>query len=196
MTRACYVNTSSPAPITVAGAGWTPGDRIELMTANGDLYGTATAGATGSFSQVIDGTPLGTIDPAQKTETLVASDQGNPATGAQSTGQTARATLLIANLAFKVSPNSAPFNKRVTFSFSGFDAGRQIYAHYLHKGRVVAGQRFGRAAGACGLLRKKALQYPGGHPHFSYYTVQFDDSRRYSRKSSPRILTNLQILRF
>jgi hypothetical protein len=196
VTRPCYVNAGSPAPITVIGSGWTPGDRIALATADGDLYGTAMAGSTGSFSQVINGAALTTIDPAQMTEKLLATDEGNPTTGTQSTGQTAGTSLRIANLAFKVSPSEAPFTKRVSFSFSGFDPGRQVYAHYLHKGLPVARQRFGRAGGACGLLRKKALQYPGGHPHFSSYTVQFDDSGHYSRRTAPRIVTNLQILTF
>jgi hypothetical protein len=193
VSRSCYVNAATPAPITVTGTGWTPNDNLQVATAKGDLYGTAVVGADGTFTVTLAGTAISAIGPGQQSETLTATDEGGVT--APATGQTASTTFQIANLAFTTAPHEARFTRRVTFTFSGFIPGREIYAHYVHRGKVVASQRFGRARGVCGTLKTKALQYPGGHPRFDSYTVQFDDARRYARRTTPRNHTQLSIIR-
>jgi len=190
------VNASAfrAAPVTVRGTGWLPGDTVKLS--GGQLSGTATVGADGTFVQTISGAVLGTSGPAQQPETLTATDEGNAADNTPATGQSADTNFLVANLAFSVNPQEASFKRKVTFRFSGFLPGRAIYAHYVHRGRVAAVQSFGRTSGACGLLRKRELQYPGGKPRYDSYTVQFDDSRSYRRGALPRIVTKLTIVRY
>jgi hypothetical protein len=92
-------------------------------------------------------------------------------------------------------PTEAALTKKVTWYFSGFRRGKFIYAHYLHK-KPAAQARFGRATGPCGLLKVKARFYPGGHPRFKTYTVQIDDSKRYSKHASPKIVTKLGTFAF
>jgi hypothetical protein len=183
----CVIDTNpfmSPT-ITVTGSGWTAGDDINLSGGD-DLDGDATVGADGTFTTTVEGDDINDGNPGMEDVTLTATDEGPTSSG------TATTSFAIANLAVSVAPAEAAFTKHVTFSFSGFSEGKAIYAHYLHKGTVVARQKFGTATGVCGLLKKKkALQYPGGHPKYDKYTVQFDDSAGYSKNSTPRILFTL-----
>ena len=191
--RACYVNTSSLAPITITGAGWTAGHTIRLTSA--DLFATATIAGDGTFSATIDGAPLNTTDPAAKTELVTATDEGESTTGAPPTGQSASVRFQVANLAVATRPQQSNPAKKVRFSFSGFAPGKPIYAHYVRGRRVVATQRFGTTKGACGMLQRRALLFPGGHPRYSSYTVQFDDARRYGRASAPKLVSSIVLFR-
>jgi hypothetical protein len=195
-TTGCFVNTTKAAPVTVVGTGWTPGDEIELTSADHRLFADVTAAADGSIAASIPGASLHTSGPGVLNETLTGTDEGNDTTDAPANGDTATTSVQITNLAFSVSPQKARFTKPVTFSFSGFTEGKEIYAHYLHRGKVVASQKFGHATGACGLLKKKALQYPGGHPKFKSYTVQFDNLAHYNKSATPRFVSQLSILTF
>ncbi|MGH2915837.1 MAG: hypothetical protein ACRDMX_12710 [Solirubrobacteraceae bacterium] len=76
------------------------------------------------------------------------------------------------------------------WSFSGFRPGKTIYGHYIH-GRQVALARFGRAHGPCGMLKVRARFYPGGHPRSRSYRLQLDQSRHYSKRARPRVLTSI-----
>ena len=77
-----------------------------------------------------------------------------------------------ANLAVATSPSSVRNvrKQKVTFSFSGFVPGKHIYGYYLLK-KVVAKVKFGKAHGPCGVLKQKALLYPGGRPTKDKYKV-------------------------
>jgi hypothetical protein len=184
----CLVNVNPlmPPVISVVGTGWTAGDDIDLSGSD-DLDGDATVAADGSFATTVEGDDIADGNAGVANVSLTATDEGPSGTG------TATVAFQLANLAVSVNPSEAAFTKRVTYSFSGFAAGKPIYAHYIHKGKVVARQKFGIATGDCGVLNKKrALQYPGGHPKYDKYTVQFDDSAHYSKKSTPRVLYTLE----
>lgn len=187
--KACYVNAppSQGALVTVTGSGFPAGDEIELESTG--VFGLAKADATGAFSVQIQGPILPTIFPAASPFTLTANDESNP-------GPTATAPLSVANLAVQTKPSFATFNKKVSYTFSGFTASASIYGHYLHKGKVKATKRFGTASGACGQLAVKSLNYPSRRPPYSSYTVQFDDSSHYSKSSVPKIDTTLRLERF
>jgi hypothetical protein len=104
---------------------------------------------------------------------------------------TGTALLKVTNLAVATVPSTAPPSRKVTWYFSGFRTGQEIYGHYTRRGREVALARFGRATGDCGLLRVRDRFFPGGHQRYSHYGLQFDDTRDYSKRSSPRIVTAL-----
>jgi hypothetical protein len=87
----------------------------------------------------------------------------------------------------------APPYRKVRFSFSGFTPGRPIYGHFVHRGHLVRAVRYGGARGACGMLHTRAAQYPGGHPRYSSYIVQFDSRSRYSKRTRPRYLAKLTL---
>lgn len=190
VSRACYVNAASAAPITVTGSGWTAGDSVGLRSADGSLFGSAIVGPDGAFAVELPGT-VAAAGRAEQLERLTATDAGNPGTGTPGNGATATTSFLITNLSVSVKPSAAPISQRVTFTFSGFRPGRFIYAHFVHRGRAVVRERFGRAHGACGTLRVRAVQYPGGRPRYSSYTVQFDDAARYSTHTRPSLVARL-----
>lgn len=95
----------------------------------------------------------------------------------------------------KTNPPSARPKKKVKYIFAGFKAGKAIYGHNLHKGKVAETYKFGKAKGPCGVLKAKARIYPG-HSRYSHYKAQFDNSKKYSKKASPRINTTVSVLRF
>lgn len=183
VTAPCYVNVNPAqgAPITIVGAGFPAGDQVGI-SADG-VFSPATVDPTGNFTVTTTGPILSTAGPGTHTYSLLATDE-------TTAGVTASASVTMANLSVATNPTHARFTKRVTWSFSGFQPGHYIYAHYLRR-HPVARARFGRAQGACGVLKVRALLYPGGHPHNKSYKVQIDDSKRYSKQAAPRIDTTL-----
>jgi hypothetical protein len=171
--------------MSVVGSGFGPGDTVEISSSDGSVGAMTTASAAGTIGFATGApVPLFTA-PGQKTVTLTAQDF-TPA-GAEIT---ATAAVTAAPLAVSTKPARAKFTHRVTWMFSGFESGKSIFAHYLHK-KPVATQKFGKATGPCGLLKARALLFPGGHPHFKSYRVQIDDAKRYNKNTSPRIDTKL-----
>lgn len=188
VTQACVVNTAAGAgAMNVVGSGFAAGDTVDLQSSPAGASGTATAGSDGAFATSFSGPILPTLKPAVQPFTLNATDESN--------GATATTSFETANLAVATNPARAKPSKKVTYSFSGFKPGAQIYAHYLHRSKVTATARFGRSQGACGQLKRKAKFYPGSQ-RFTTYKVQFDDSRRYSPHSSPRFVATLRLFRF
>lgn len=185
VNKSCYVTSSLKhrAQMTVVGSGFVPGDTVSLSSADGTVGGSGSVGPTGTIS-ITTGAPVGFKAIAEETTGVTATDFS-------ANGQiTATTTVNAAPLGVKTKPARAKFTHPVTFTFSGFKPGKQIYAHFLHP-KPVARERFGKAKGVCGVLKTKALLYPGGHPRFKTYKLQFDDSKAYSRHASPRIDTKL-----
>ena len=188
--QACYVNVNpfQGAPMTITGAGFTPGDDIDVS--GGTVFASTTVNPDGTFAVTTQAPTLATVDPAAATTALTATDVES--------GATAEATVLSANLAVSASPAFVrhPDRTKVTFKFSGFTPGKHIYAYYLHKNKLVAEARFGKAGGPCGTFQQKALSYPGGHPRSDHYKVTFESSKRYSKTAFPRVVATLSIFRF
>ncbi len=191
LDRPCYINTASgQAAMTITGAGFTPGDSVDVS--GGDVFVTATADASGGFTIPTLAPQLGTVGPGTLATTLTATDQtlGQPV---------ATAKAMSANLAVSIKPTSIPAKdikkRKITYTFSGFTPGKHIYGYYLRK-KVVAKTKFGRAKGPCGTLRQKALLYPGGHPTKSQYQVAFESTSRYVKKAFPSVVGKLSIVSF
>jgi hypothetical protein len=183
--QACVVNPdpTTGSPMTVTGQGFTPGGPVSLASNKGGAFGNATADASGNISLSMTGPTLPSLGPAAASFVLTATDE--------TSGGTATTAFDAANLAVATNPLEAKPSKRVTWTFSGFTSGAEIYAHYLHKGKVAATTKFGRAQGACGTLRKKAVFYPG-KAKYSSYKVQVDDSRHYAAGTLPRWVATLK----
>jgi len=187
--EACVVNSGDRgSTMDVDGSGFTAGDSIDLTTNSGAGFGTATVGADGTFATTMTAPLLSKIGPAESAFVLTAQDETDDVT-------TATTTFAAANLAVSTKPAEAKPGKKVTYNFSGFTSGADIYAHYLHRRKVTATTKFGRAQGPCGTLKTRAKLYPG-RERFETYKVQFDDSRHYSTKSRPRIPTTLSVFHF
>jgi hypothetical protein len=191
LDKACYVNTASgPATMTIAGSGFAPDDSIDVS--GGTTSVTATADATGAFSVAAQAPELTNPGPGARSTTLTATDD--------TTGSTvATVGAMSTNLAVSTKPGSIPAReikqKKITFSFSGFTPGKEIWGFYLRK-KVVAKARFGRAGGPCGTLTHKTLLYPGGHPTKDQYNVAFESTSRYVKKAFPSVVGKLSILSF
>jgi hypothetical protein len=185
--QACVVNANPGvgSQMTVTGTGFTPGDTIDLQTTTGGAYGTTTADPTGNISAQLAGPILSTIGPGMASFTMTATDEDTALPTAPST------TFDVANLAVSTNPAEAKPTKRVTWSFSGFIGGAEIYAHYLHDKKVVARTKFGRASGPCGTLKTKKVFFPG-KPKYDSYQVQVDDAARYSARSLPHLIATLK----
>jgi hypothetical protein len=187
--KACYVHSASatPAEVTVSGDGFPAGDSVKISATG--FSTTATAAADGSFTAT-GPAPVFSSGPVSKTYQLTAADQTHP-------GVTAQTTLRVANLAVAV--NRSRVNNvrkdKVTFSFAGFDPSKHIYGYYIH-GKAVARAVFRKAQGPCGMLRQRALLYPGGRPRHNTYKVVFEDTSRYSATAFPRVTGNLQLIHF
>jgi hypothetical protein len=58
-------------------------------------------------------------------------------------------------------------------------------------GKVVLTYKFGKASGPCGILHAKSRLFPGHASANAKYKVQFDDSKKLSKKASLKIVTGL-----
>lgn len=187
-TKGCYVNTSRVAAMTIVGTGFTPGDSIDISGT--DVSVTTTATPTGAIKVTTGAPPLTTSAAFQSTK-LTATDEGAPTP--------LTATTLVRSTNLTVTTNHPHGVKnlhkdKVKFMFSGFTPGKDIYGFYIHK-KVVAKSTFGKATGPCGLLTKRALLYPGGHPRFEQYDVTFESLSKYSKKANPRVTGKLKIFK-
>jgi hypothetical protein len=128
--------------------------------------------------------------------TLTATDQGNPTTGTfPSPAPTATATVTVANAAVQTTPNSAPPRKVVKWVMSGIPAG-PIYVHFVHGRRAFDTVRFGTSRGPCSLFATRKPIFPSHVRRFSHYTVQVDNSRRYSPKTRGAVRAPFELLSF
>jgi hypothetical protein len=190
--KACYVNTATgPAPLTVTGSGFAPGESVQVSGGTTDI--DTTADATGSFTATGSAPELNSKAAGTRWTTLTASGF-DPTTG-QLVSATTRA--LSANLAVSTKPLSVPVKDlrthKVTFTFSGFTPGKAIYGYYLRK-RVVATTRYGRATGRCGTLKHKALLLPPGQSTKVRYGLVFESVPHYSKTANPRVTALVQFL--
>ena len=187
VNQPCYVIAAKRAPMIVTGSGFVPGDTVTLSSSDGSVAASGVVSAGGTIS-ITTGAPVpGKLFTAAKSKTVSVT-----ATDFSANGQVSASTpATVAPLLVTTKPAKAKFTRRVTFFFSGFTPGKTIFAHFLHP-KQVALARYGKAKGACGMLSTKARLYPGGHPHFKSYKVQFDDAKRFSKKASPRLDVTLR----
>ena len=188
--KACYVitDTNAGAPMTITGAGFTPGSTVQLTGGSTPTFVNAVADAAGNVSFAAKAPSLATTGPGSKKTTFTATDPN---------GVSAAVTVRSANLSVATKPGSVRnvHKNKVTFSFSGFVPGKRIYGYYIRK-KIVAKAKFGKAQGPCGVLKQKALLYPGGRPSKDQYKVTFESSSRYNKNAFPRVTGTLNILHF
>jgi hypothetical protein len=186
VNQPCFVDAGTQAaPMVVTGAGFVPGDEVQISSSDNSVSATATADATGAISVTTTAPTAIFQRPSAKTVTLTAQDFS------VNSGTISAATpVTFTTLAVLPQPSQAKLTSKVTWYFSGFTPGKVIYGHYLRK-KPVARATFGRAKGPCGLLKVRARFYPGGHPRSSSYTLVFDSAKRYSKKTRPRVLIKI-----
>ncbi|MEA2211731.1 MAG: hypothetical protein QOF83_1679 [Solirubrobacteraceae bacterium] len=188
VNQACFVNKFTKtairqAPMQVTGSGYVPGDSVTITSSDGSVNTVLAADSSGAIAGTIGAPTPFFKHPGSRVLVLTATDYSS--TQATITGAT---PVQVADLSVDTVPGRASPSRKVTWSFAGFRPGRYIYGHYLRHGREVARARFGRAQGDCGLLRVRARFFPGGHQRYRTYGLQFDDTRHYSKRSTPRYL--------
>jgi hypothetical protein len=187
-TKACFVAEGSEGvSVGVSGSGFTPGEAVfAQIPAPGGLAGftEATVAPDGTVNATIENVFPGGIDP-------VAEEMKIQIAGVLSQQVLAESSFQITNLAVATKPSVAPFNKVVKYTFAGFRPGKPIFGHFQSGGKVVLTYKFGKASGPCGILHAKSRLFPGHGPANAKYKVQFDDSKKLSKKASPKIVTGL-----
>lgn len=176
LDRACYV---SGEPGTLSISGFSPNAVVSL--ANAELGTTkVTTDVMGAFAIAI--TPPAGEDlkrPGSREIAITATEDANPAS-------TATATARIAPLAFATDTGTKSPGAQRSWSFSGWQVGKPIYAHFRFGGKTRGSYRFGVAAGPCGELRRRA---PGiaikGSVRPGSWTIQIDQSPSYRVSTKP-----------
>jgi hypothetical protein len=190
--KGCYVNSpaNKGAAMTIAGSGFPASSQVTLE--GGTAFAQATTSATGTFVLTTAAPQLPNVFPGSKSTTLTAT-----AIDVNGTPTTATIAVKSANLAIGVKPTNVKNIRKdkVTFTFSGFKPGKNIYGFYARR-KIVATSNFGKAKGACGLQRKRALLFPGGRPRADQYKVTFESQKRYTKRASPRVTGTLNIFQF
>jgi hypothetical protein len=166
--------------VRMAGAGFTPGGTVRI-TADGRLIADTPADGSGSFGGRLIVRTL-----TQRVKTYTATDQSN-------TANTASVPLTISPFFVRVSPRNGPPGRRLRIRASGFNTGRQLFAHVI-RGRRRSNIRLGRLRGPCGRLTARRRLFPGGASP-GVYTIQFDARRRYSPDTRVRIRFRVTVYR-
>ena len=184
--RACYVFFTHRPVASVTGSGYAPGALVDVQSPSGfDL--SLKANAAGQIAGR-SGAPL--PPPAAKAKRFTAKAIEFGSDGSETAVATASSHVAAFAASHGAGKHKAPGNRalaeKVKWAFSGFPAHHRIYGHYLHGGRLVAGQRFGRAKGPCGTLVVHKRGYPG-NPRHSSYTVQLDTHKKYAKKTKPHL---------
>lgn len=178
----CYLENT---PVSATGTGFTAGGPVDF-TLDGRPSATATADASGSFAQPLTA-PLLPGATLQRTFNLAARDGSNPALAAST-------TVTVTKLAATVKPKRARPGRKVRFGIHGMPPGRVIYLHYVFHGKQRARTKMGTAKAPCGTLSVRRRFFPIRRPAVGTWMFQFDNSKRYSKSTLPRIRGQVSIV--
>jgi hypothetical protein len=195
--KACYANPDPEqgAPMVITGAGFVPGTTVTLTGGSDPVPPTALADASGSVSIPAHAPELGlkNFTPSAGTRTVTATADNPDGTQTIATLPVRAANLSIATKPHQVRDVS---KDKVMYSMSGFVRGKHVFGFWRSKNKTVGTIKFGKTHGACGMLKQKALLFPGGHPKNDTYKVTFENTSKYSKNAFPRITATLNIVRF
>lgn len=182
--QAATVTVNQPCQVATFGltailSGFTPNSTVQIQ---GDqIFETAVADATGSATIPFNAPLLGSIDPKSKQIILTAKDNA-PAP------ITASGKFRTTNFAFSTNGGQQSPKAKRTWAFAGLTPGKFIWGHFRYNGVTRANYRFGIAKSPCGELKVKAPGIPvKGNVNSGKWTVQIDQKKTYSRKTTPRL---------
>jgi hypothetical protein len=171
----CYLEQE---PISAMGTGFTPSGPVNFSF-DGQLASSGTADPAGNFTQQLTA-PLLPGSTLQHTFSLAAQDQTNPALAAT-------AAVTVTKLAATVKPQRAKPTRKVRFGIHGMPPGQPIYLHYVFHRKQRARVKLGTAKAPCGTLNVRKRFFPMRRPSIGTWTFQFDNKKRYSKSTLPRI---------
>jgi hypothetical protein len=176
--KPCY---RSGEQIFIGGSGYTANTPAEITLDHKSL-GQTVANAQGMIFGVLS---LGLVS-GERNRLLAATDGANAA-------NFATLTLHASGVAVNVRPRRAGPGRAVRITARGYTSSKRLYAH-IRRGHFHRNAAVGRLKGACHKLSRRARLFPPG-TRTGVYSVQFDGKRRYSKKTTPRILYRVTIFR-
>jgi hypothetical protein len=176
--RACWLSAET---VTMIGGGFTANTFVDVAV-DGQSLGQLQADATGAFAGRIT---LGALK-GVKTHLVKATDTANAAITAQTTflGTTRQVT---------VKPKHARAGKKLKLHGYGFINHGKAYMHVRGHGLHIDA-RVGKPKGACGTWSAKRSIVPSSAAA-GRYPVQFDQKKRYSKKTKPRVRGTMTVTR-
>jgi hypothetical protein len=176
--RACQLSHQS---VTMIGGGYTPGGFVDVAI-DGQSLGQLPADATGNIGGRIT---LGALK-GVKTHSVKTTDTTNPALTAQTSfvGTTRQVT---------VKPQHARAGKKLKLKGYGFLKRGKAYMHVRGHGLTID-NRVGKPKGACGTWSAHRGIVPSTAAAGVYH-VQFDQKKRYSKKTTPRVRGTMTVTR-
>jgi hypothetical protein len=179
----CYL---SGAPINSSAAGFTPGGPVNFSF-DGQLSSSGVADAAGNLAQPLTAPPL-PPNLHQHTFSLAAQDQTNPAIAASTQ---VNVTERVATL----SPTRARPRRKVKFGAYALNPGQPVYLHYVFHGKQRFRKKLGTATQPCGSIVKRARFFPVSKPRIGMWTFQFDNRKKYSKRTAPLTGFRVQIFK-
>ena len=176
--KSCYV---SGEKANMLGGGYTP---------NGPVTVSLDGNPLGTLSADINGTVAGRITwpgmKGAKTHVVTATDQTTPAL-------TASVTIYGTIRQVTVKPKHARAGKKLKLKGYGFLKGGKAYMHVRGNG-YSADAKVGKPKGPCGTWSGKRHVVPTSASS-GLYNVQFDQKKRYSKKTKPRVRGTMTVTR-
>lgn len=175
--KPCYL---AGERISASGSGFTPGAAVQFKV-DDQVLGSLPADPAGNIAAQVSLPRLRGVT----THTLSATDVNTAlAAGAPFMGTTNMVT---------VKPRKADAGTRLRLQGSGFLAGDRVYMHVRGRG-YKSDKRVGSPKGPCGTFSKRTRIVPAG-ARSGKYRVQFDAKRRYSKRTTPRVVGTMTVTR-
>jgi hypothetical protein len=171
--RTCYTRNQT---VRVAGTGFTPGVR-HPVTLDGRPFGGLTAGADGRVDGYFAAPRPLPRRTSRRVVRLGVTDGSDP-------GIAATAVFKVVHTDVQIIPKQVTPGL-VNYAALGFTSGRDLYIHYLLRGRHQRTVKLGRLSGECNSLRVRARMFLFRPVKPGVWTLVFDTSRRYSAGSRP-----------
>lgn len=176
--KPCYLTGDR---VTIAGSGFTAGGLVTVAidgVSLGELQADGAGGITGELR-------LGTMR-GVKSHSIAATDVTNPAI-------TASAAFMGTTHTVTVKPKNARAGRRLRLRGSGFLAAKpRVFMHVRGPGGYRSDGSIAKAKGACGTFAVRRQIVPTTAATGSY-RVQFDQRRRFSKKTRPRVRGTMNV---
>jgi hypothetical protein len=177
--KPCYL---SGEEVNVAFGGFTPNGTVSALLDGTAIPGVVTLDAAGAATAPFRFGLMRGVE----SHTLTATDGANPAL-------TASLSFMGTTNRVNVRPRRARAGVRLRLSGSGFLAGPRVYMHVRGRG-YKADRRVGRVSAPCGTFTARERIVPAS-ARSGRYRVQFDASRRYSKRTTPKVVGTMTVTR-
>jgi hypothetical protein len=177
-SRACHLSGDL---ITLSGTGFTPNGTVGL-TFDGNAVNQFPTDASGILTESFKLQGLR----GAKSHTIVATDAADPAL-------TASTSFVGTTLQVTVKPKNSKAGKKLELRGYGFLGGGKAYMHVRGHG-LRRNVRVGRPAAPCGTWSTRRAIVPSTAAA-GVYRVQFDQKKRFSRKTKPRVRGTMTVTR-